>query len=373
MKLSALSTGPAHTAVVTTCGAVLTCGFSSDGQLGRSGPTESLARVPGLPRMVAVAAGGRHTIAVDAEGKLYSWGQNTRGQLGREGGNSGVLEGGVVRRLVTSLFPGRSASSWHKVVGGEDAGVEDDVWGEDDPRRVRVIEDAGERVTSVAAGGDFSMALCESGAVLTWGAGGNGRLGHGAELHGVDERRPRRVQALAGELVTAVAAGGHAAGAVAGGGFLIWGAGGGVGGGVGVSGDCWVPRRILSLVGRSGGGREGGKLAFGVGHVVFLSGGKVYCLGGNERGCGGGTLHGDLDEDGVQVAVGGAAVDIAAGWHASYAAVDDGGVVAWGSGGAGAIGREEMGDVWGKPVPVQGTNGCRHVAAGSAGRHCFAW
>ena len=59
------------------------------------------------------------------------------------------------------------------------------------------------RVCSVAAGGEHSLAVTESGALYSWGGGGYGRLGHGHKQH---QRLPKRVVALQ-ERVCSVAAG----------------------------------------------------------------------------------------------------------------------------------------------------------------------
>jgi hypothetical protein len=73
-----------------------------------------------------------------ADGKLFAWGRNSSGQLGL-----GKRAGKVVST----------------------------------PRKVDCLADA--RVKMVALGSEHSIATTEEGEVLSWGAAGAGRLGHG--------------------------------------------------------------------------------------------------------------------------------------------------------------------------------------------------
>jgi len=79
----------------------------------------------------------------------------------------------------------------------------------------------------VAAASRHSLALVDGGSVYSFGAGDGGRLGHG------DTRcqwAPKRIQALAGESVAAVAAGeSHGLCALRDGRVFGWGSGGAVG------------------------------------------------------------------------------------------------------------------------------------------------
>jgi alpha-tubulin suppressor-like RCC1 family protein len=64
----------------------------------------------------------------------------------------------------------------------------------------------GERVAAVLAGDFHSLVLTEAGAVLSFGVGAHGRLGHGDEEQ---QRMPKVIEALRSERVAAVAAGRH--------------------------------------------------------------------------------------------------------------------------------------------------------------------
>ena len=62
----------------------------------------------------------------------------------------------------------------------------------------------GERAMSVSAGASHSLALAANGTVWSWGSGYDGILGHGDEHF---QQVPKKVEALAGQRVVAVAPG----------------------------------------------------------------------------------------------------------------------------------------------------------------------
>ncbi len=111
-----------------------------------------------------LSAGLSHTAYVDENGTLWTWGSNQAGQLGAETQETGVdREGNQVTVSGTSL---------------------------------PVLED----VRSVAAGGDFTVALKTDGTLWAWGGNDYGQLGNDT---GVSSSQP--VQVL--DQVTAVSAG----------------------------------------------------------------------------------------------------------------------------------------------------------------------
>lgn len=111
-----------------------------------------------------LSAGLSHTAYVDEHGTLWTWGSNQEGQLGAETQETGVdREGNQVAVSGTSLA---------------------------------VLED----VRSVAAGGDFTVALKTDGTLWAWGGNDYGQLGNGTV---VSAAQP--VQVL--DQVTAVSAG----------------------------------------------------------------------------------------------------------------------------------------------------------------------
>ena len=203
-KKNFISAGLGHNVVVLEQGDVVTFGLSKQYQLGldfikekerRNGKTEadlgdpidrhSPQVVPALKatgdRMTNAAAGSSHSLAVSAGGHVYAWGSGAFGKLGL----------------------------------GDDGNV----------RIPRQIDFKRKRIARVACGPDHSAAVSEAGAVLTWGAGSYGNLGHGDNT---DVSTPKLVEALLGKQCISVACGAkHTIALTAAGGVFTWGYGGG--------------------------------------------------------------------------------------------------------------------------------------------------
>ena len=91
-KVVRAAAGGNHSAVLTSCGAVMTTGSNSYGQLGHGDVKRRYAftRVESLrgSRLVTVDCGEDHTGAVGDAGRLYLWGRGDWGQLGSGDGRS---------------------------------------------------------------------------------------------------------------------------------------------------------------------------------------------------------------------------------------------------------------------------------------------
>lgn len=151
-------------------------GLNDFGQLGiGSSMTHTLEpiEVSGFhEKVVEISAGNHHSCAVTADGKLFVWGKNSTGQLGL-----GKRAGKVVST----------------------------------PKKVDYLVDV--RVKMVALGSEHSVAVTEEGEVLSWGAAGAGRLGHGhkSSILGFtvtsSEYTPRLIKSLDGIKIKRIAAG----------------------------------------------------------------------------------------------------------------------------------------------------------------------
>ncbi|KAK1301536.1 Ultraviolet-B receptor UVR8 [Acorus calamus] len=134
--------GGAHTLFLTEKGHVYASGLNDFGQLGfvsEEGYTLEPVLLSELPEnIIRISAGYRHSSALTDDGVLYMWGNNSSGQLGF----------------------GRTAE---KVVSI--------------PSKVDSL--VGIHVKDIALGSEHSIAITDEGDVLSWGAGGSGRLGHG--------------------------------------------------------------------------------------------------------------------------------------------------------------------------------------------------
>ena len=117
----------------------------------------------GGERAVSVSAAANHSHALTAGGAVWSWGEGSFGMLGHGDAQDQSL-----------------------------------------PKKIEAF--AGQRVVAVSAGFAHNLALTANGAVWSWGSGYFGKLGHGDEQH---QLLPKKVEALAGQRVVAVSAGGH--------------------------------------------------------------------------------------------------------------------------------------------------------------------
>jgi len=89
------------------------------------------------------------------------------------------------------------------------------------PKKVEALADR--RAIAVSAGTLHSLAITADGAVWSWGNGLFGRLGHGDEQN---QLLPKKVEALAGQRVVAVSAGyQHSLALTANGAVFTWGKG----------------------------------------------------------------------------------------------------------------------------------------------------
>lgn len=338
-SLLSVSASSSHTAFLRADGTLLTAGLSTSGQLGRAANATQPAPVPGLPRIAAAACGSRHTLALSAHGAVYSFGSNSHGQLGRAG----------------------------------DARA---------PAVVPALVHGGHRVVRVHAGDDFSAAVCDQGAVYTWGCADSGRLGHpplrqrnaiafllGPQLR--HEPTPRKVRALEGVVVREVYAGKHhVVVADREGRAWAWGSGRHFQLGTADEKDCPEPTEAFRMMGAVQ------KVAPGGMHTLILDrGGRVWAVGQNEYGCLGlGYEDASIRSVSEPVPIRGiaGATDVAAGWHVSAAVANRAGgseVAMWGCGMAGALGNDEIVDHW---EPDWIGLKAKKIAIGSAGNSVIA-
>ncbi|GMH39002.1 hypothetical protein BSKO_06900 [Bryopsis sp. KO-2023] len=160
-RVVSVAAGSNHTLVITETGELWTCGRGRRGQLGHGNFIDSfrLSRVDALKgglRIVSAAAGTSHSLALAADGSLYSWGGGEYGQLGHPS-----LEHDNFLMDPLSLSSPRHVEDLN-------------------PRKLAPQD----RVTSISAGGNHTIALTVSGNLLAFGRNQHGQLGLG-------DRKPR--------------------------------------------------------------------------------------------------------------------------------------------------------------------------------------
>ncbi len=182
VKAAPVAAGLYHGLALTSTGAVLAWGWNIVGQLGNGSTNGSdvpvEVRLPGGTKVTGIAAGFAHSVALTSTGAVLAWGKNYNGNLG----NGSTTDSDVP---------------------------------------VKVNLPVGTKVTAVAAGAEYNLALTSTGAVLAWGYNADGQLGDGST--GTSDV-PVNVSLPTGTKVTAVAAGAlHSLALTSTGAVLAWG------------------------------------------------------------------------------------------------------------------------------------------------------
>ena len=237
--VTAVAAGGNHSLALTSTGQVLAWGANTWGQLGNGTTINSSAPVPvSLPSgttVTAIAGGSAHSLALTSTGQVFAWGNNAYGQIG-----NGTITNSSTP-VPVSLSSGTTVTA---IAGGADHSLaltssgQILAWGNnaqgelgngsttDSNTPVSVILPVGSRgqpisVTTIAGGGNHSLALTPSGQILAWGAGGSGQLGNGTTI---DSSTPVWVSLPSGTTITAIAGGdSHSLAVTSAGSSLAWG------------------------------------------------------------------------------------------------------------------------------------------------------
>jgi len=158
----------------------------------------------GDERVVVVSAGATHNLAFAADGSVWSWGNGGNGRLGHGDVHTQLLpkkvEALAGRRVVAvsvgvfhSLAVTADGAVWSWGRGYSGKLGHGDVQEQLLPKKVEAL--VGQRVVAVSAGLLHSLAITADGAVLTWGKGDDGCLGHGEDLS--NQLLPKKVEVWA--------------------------------------------------------------------------------------------------------------------------------------------------------------------------------
>ncbi len=217
--VTAIDAGAAFSLALTSDGRVLAWGDNRFGQLGDGGaenfvPTPVRVHLPAGTRATAIAAAAYVGLALTSGGsRVLAWGNDANGALG-----NGTVD--VTSNVPT---PAHLPAGSHVTAIGAGGGVGMAVlcsgrvlaWGwnfygqvgdgtiTDRPTPVLVHLPKGTRVTAVAPGDIFSLALTSRGHVLAWGNGVTGQLGNGVTKN---SSTPVWVHLPAGTRASAIAA-----------------------------------------------------------------------------------------------------------------------------------------------------------------------
>jgi alpha-tubulin suppressor-like RCC1 family protein len=312
--------GRVHGLALRSDGTVSAWGLNEHGELGDGTTTDRFTpvQVKGLTGVITqVAVGEGFSLALRSDGTVWAWGRNDHGQLGRG--------------IITS------------------EGVA--------PARVAVLN----RVTEIAAGRRFGLALRSDGIVFAWGDGQFGQLGNGATA---DSPVPVKIAGLA--QVTGISAGSDAALATEASGISaitsVWAWGDNDEGqlGDGTTAGHSTPERVTGLPVSIAGISAGNQFA-----AVLGTDGSVWGWGSNVLG------QLDIAPAGAAVtrplkiiAAGSRIIQISAGGGHMLALRSNGTVLAWGLGVRGQLGNGVQTQVSGQ-VEVTNLGGATQVAAGT--------
>lgn len=206
-------------AAIDQPGKVYTWGFNTDGALGRPSTQTNASPevIASLPEIQEIAIGDNFMIALSKDQRVYGWGSNSAGQLGL-GHLSKVISPESI--TLSPKINRIAAGSTHVLALTTDGKVLG--WGSNHFGQVGLSQGDQklnqafisqprpilfpEKITAIAAGMHYSLALSASGKVYAWGWNGFGQLGLG-DLK--SRNAPTLIPNLSG--VRAIAAGeGHA-------------------------------------------------------------------------------------------------------------------------------------------------------------------
>jgi cysteine-rich repeat protein len=388
LRVVQLAAGYLHTCAVLESGAVRCWGYGGDGQLGYGntgniGDDEAPATAGevnvGGP-VVQLAAGIFHTCALLETGAVRCWGEGRYGQLGS--GNTAnigdnetpasagdVNVGGPVVQLeagnfhTCALLETGVVRCWGRGQAGQlGYGNIDNVGDNETPAMAGDVS-VGGPVVQLAAGGEHTCALLETGAVRCWGEAWDGQLGYGNTNHIGDNETPATAGdvSVGGPVVQLAAGGEHTCALLETGAARCWGKSmdGQLGyGNTSNVGDDETPASAGDV--NVGGSMV--QLAAGRDHTcALLETGAVRCWGrgaagqlgyGNTNNLGDDEAPASAGDVDVGLDIGVLRPPLAAGWQHTCMVRETGAMRCWGLGGHGRLGYGNTSDIGDDEVPA---------------------
>ncbi len=329
-----ITTGSRHSCAWLSGDSIKCWGSNFTGELGDGTTIERLSPVDvlGLTGTVtAISAGGGHSCALLANGGINCWGDNYAGALG-----NGLAINHTTPTDVTGLTSGVTGAALgdYHVCALANGGVK--CWGDNGLGQLGAgttithtpVDVSGliTGVMAIDAGSLHTCALTDSGGVKCWGDNRSGQLGDGTTTN---QYTPIDVSGLISGVVSIAAGGQHTCALTDSGGVKCWG-----GNYVGACGVNTSPTPI-DVCGLTSGVSA---ITAGYDHTCALINGGVKCWGGNWAGqLGDGTTTPQstpVDVIGLSTGV----KAVAAGSVHTCAVLNDGTVQCWGNNAAGQLG-----------------------------------
>lgn len=220
----AIAAGDLHALALKSDGSVWAWGFNYYGQVGNGNSGANVlspVRVSGLSSAVAISAGpgGFTSYALKADGTVWAWGYDGLGQLGNGRSDENAHPLPVAVSNLTGVVAIGAGSS-HALAVRSDGTVR--AWGSNQYGQLGAVTTAScttykypcsttpvtvqnlAGVSTVAGGGNFSLALKSDGSVWGWGENGYGQLATGTATLFGGVTKPTKAKLAS---VTAIAAG----------------------------------------------------------------------------------------------------------------------------------------------------------------------
>ncbi|XP_017778444.1 PREDICTED: probable E3 ubiquitin-protein ligase HERC4 isoform X2 [Nicrophorus vespilloides] len=189
-KVTYAACGSGHTIFITNEGKLYSCGNNDYGQLGHGQPRKRPQEVSGLENyeIVSVACGSSHSMALNQWGEVFSWGSDSYGQLGHTLGQTPQMHPKIIKALATFNIVQIACGYRHSIALTNSGDIL--TWGANDYGQLGIGKESikecyptivsslsGIPMSYIACGGNHSFAVTKSGAVFGWGKNSNGQLG----------------------------------------------------------------------------------------------------------------------------------------------------------------------------------------------------
>lgn len=188
-----IAAGAYHSIAIGNDGKAYTWGYNNFGQLGNGTSTNSnipvLVSIPNGVVPAKVFATNNACMILGTNDTLYSWGRNANGQLGNGTTTDSKTPAQVILPTGVKKWTNVAAGGYHVLTIGDDGNLY--AWGSCGNGQIGVGSNSGNfplpqmitkpagvtNWTTIAAGGNFSMALSDNGDLYGFGYDGNGELG----------------------------------------------------------------------------------------------------------------------------------------------------------------------------------------------------
>ncbi|KAJ8938616.1 hypothetical protein NQ314_011425 [Rhamnusium bicolor] len=209
--------GDNHTLLLTREGKVYSCGSNDYGQLGHDQPRKRPQPVTGLDAhlITRVSCGSMHSMALNQWGHVFTWGSDYHGQLGQNIGENIQSIPKIIRALATYHIVQICCGQRHSIALANSGEIL--TWGANNfgqlgtgersasevlPKVINSLK--GIPIAFIACGANHSFAISKSGAVYGWGKNTRGQLG----LNDTDNKMyPTQLRTLRNIRVRSIACG----------------------------------------------------------------------------------------------------------------------------------------------------------------------